>query len=143
MVVADVVLLNNLAKLKEIVIIMFCCFGDQNNILCDSFYFVCKGAVCSSADKLLDLYQLIFLRLNKLNKQTDPKGATQFHTVLLCLYVADPATFLISNSVRTTEIYIPEFISSPHKNYTYPNSVFEFLHENYIALLLTHVLVPA
>ena len=30
-----------------------------------------------------------------LNKQTDLKG--QFHTVLLCLYVADPATSLASN----------------------------------------------
>ena len=44
----------------------------------------------------------MFLWLNKLNKQTDFKRTTQFHTVLLCLYVADPATFLASNSVLGT-----------------------------------------
>ena len=31
------------------------------------------------------------------NEQT-----TQFHTVLLCLHVADPATFLSSNSILGT-----------------------------------------
>ena len=58
----------------------------------------------------------LFLCLNKLNKQTilynyiyiifhdwvnklTFKRTTHFHTVLLCLYVADPATFLASNSV--------------------------------------------
>ena len=37
-----------------------------------------------------------------MNKQTDLKGPAQFHTVLLCLYVADPATSLASNSVLGT-----------------------------------------
>ena len=36
---------------------------------------------------------------SRLNKQTDLKGQ---HTVLLCLYVADPATCLASNSVLGT-----------------------------------------
>ena len=32
-------------------------------------------------------------------KKAGFKGATQIHAVLLCLYVADPATFLASHSV--------------------------------------------
>ena len=31
-----------------------------------------------------------------------PQRTTQFHTVLLCLYVADPATFLALNSILGT-----------------------------------------
>ena len=41
--------------------------------------------------------------MNELNKETEIlKRTIQFHTVSLCLYVADPATFLASNSVLGT-----------------------------------------
>ena len=34
------------------------------------------------------------------NKQTDPKKDNTFYTVLLCLYVADPAASIASNGVQ-------------------------------------------
>ena len=40
-----------------------------------------------------------------LNEQTDLKRTTQFHAVLLCLYVADPATFLALNIVLGTLLF--------------------------------------
>ena len=40
--------------------------------------------------------------MNKLNKQADCRLQYNFHTVLLSLYVADPATFLASNGVPGT-----------------------------------------
>ena len=58
----------------------------------------------------------LFIWPNKLNKQT-----AQVHTVLLRLYVADPATFLASNSVvgtlfsSETNLFI-QFTPPPKKN---------------------------
>lgn len=69
---------------------------------------------------------------------------TQFHTVVLCVYVADSATFLASNSVGTLsplkqpgffKLNIAEFVLL----HQYCNFVFEFVFvlQNYIVPLLT------
>ena len=52
-----------------------------------------------------DLHWLIYFVtwLNELNKQT---YRTQFHSILYCLYVADPDTFLASNSVLGTLFFL-------------------------------------
>ena len=75
-----------------------------------SFYFfifnpivaliIIKGAVCSFGQEMLFQRERSFF----MSKQTNNKleTTTQFHAVLLCLYVADPATFLASNSVMGT-----------------------------------------
>ena len=60
------------------------------------------------------------LSLNELNEQTDNRRTTQFHTVLLCLYLADPATFLASN-------YVPGALFSSESSLFY--SVMEKIFE--------------
>ena len=56
--------------------------------------------------------------------ETDRKSKTQFHTVLLCLHVADPATFLASDYVLGI-IFSSEnslFVQSCHLNISNKNS---------------------
>ena len=43
--------------------------------------------------------QAVFVFVNKLNELADVKGQHSFLPFYFCLYVADPATFLASNSV--------------------------------------------
>ena len=73
----------------ELGINMFVC-GETWNIIYEDIKL--KGA----------LYSFRRERLTELYKTNWPERTTQFHTVLLCLYVAAPATCLTSNSVLGT-----------------------------------------
>ena len=77
--------------------------GDANLNSMQALFVICisfKGALCSLRKILLSEDKLdLFVFFMPVTKQTNLKRQ-QFHTVLLCLNVADPATFVASNSVQ-------------------------------------------
>ena len=94
-----------------------CCFGRELLPSVHLYIKVCDPLLCCidigniwrTAENTLDLLSMqhvlkrsdfiIILFLNKLNKQTDLRGQHNFTLFILCLYVADPATFLDLNSL--------------------------------------------
>ena len=83
------------------------CFPENTVVL--KVHYVEFGMKFSSEEKQTNLTKktLWFFMTEWIKYTNWPQRITHFHNVLLCLYVADPATFLASNSVLGT-LFSPE-----------------------------------
>ena len=109
----------------------------------------CGGAWVRTVLNITHFHSTLVIFLEKSNQDNvgnfnqKRKILIKFHAVLLCLYVADPANFLASNSVLGTlfssenSLFIQgkknncKFVILSHRYCKYPNSKFEFPFQNY------------